>query len=383
MNINHIFSHIICLILISGCKTTNELFIYTNDKQISLNKTPVSIKTINQKKPIHGFIKTRGGSSISYPKKSYEIDLKKDYKIGNLPKDDDYILNSNFIDKTFLRHVLSFKIFTQMNSNNISPKTDYTQLYINDNYQGLYVIMEKMDKSTLKINNNDSLAFIFKEPHIFRNDYAKITPQKKDNFHQQTYPKIQSLNHYSYIEEIRDFIIKSDNDIFNKNIDSIFDIDNIIDWHLLLLITNNSDGILKNFYIYKIDSETPLRIAPWDYDHSFGRDGDNELNMNERKADIKRSILFNRLLEFDWYKKKLKNRWIQHNENDILSIYGLEMHINKLYLSIEKSINKNNQIWPTNHQVYFDTNSSKEEVKIMIKFIKIKHQELTQYFKSI
>ena len=46
--------------------------------------------------------------------------------------------------------------------------------------------------------------------------------------------------------------------------------------HLLLYLSNGGDGITKNFYIYKMDEETPFRIALWDCDHSFGRDGDNE-----------------------------------------------------------------------------------------------------------
>ncbi len=49
----------------------------------------------------------------------------------------------------------------------------------------------------------------------------------------------------------------------------------------MLLLSNNGDGVMKNFLLYKIDSNTPFRIALWDYDHSFGRDGDNELNLME------------------------------------------------------------------------------------------------------
>ena len=48
--------------------------------------------------------------------------------------------------------------------------------------------------------------------------------------------------------------------------------ENLIDWHILLLFTNNGDGLMKNYYFYKMDSETPFRFAIWDYDHTFGRD---------------------------------------------------------------------------------------------------------------
>ena len=53
--------------------------------------------------------------------------------------------------------------------------------------------MEKLDKSTLRIQTKDSLSFIFKEPHIFRENYANIIPQKTNNFHQQIFPKLSKL----------------------------------------------------------------------------------------------------------------------------------------------------------------------------------------------
>ncbi len=127
----------------------------------------------------------------------------------------------------------------------------------------------------------NSTAVIFKEPHIFRDSYDGVVPEEPENFHQQKFPKIEERDMTVYIESVRDFILESSDEEFTQQIASFFDLENVIDWHLLLLITNNSDGILKGFYLYKINEETPLRIAPWDYDHSFGRDGDNELNFVE------------------------------------------------------------------------------------------------------
>ena len=58
-----------------------------------------------------GDIKTRGGFSIGFPKKSYSLDLKGDHQFLDLPEDDDWVLNANHIDKTFMRHVVSYELF--------------------------------------------------------------------------------------------------------------------------------------------------------------------------------------------------------------------------------------------------------------------------------
>ena len=136
----------------------------------------------------NGRIERRGGGSIVYPKFSFEIDLEEDVPLGNLPTDDDWILNANYIDKTFMRHTLSYDLFRDMHSNNESSKYKYAELNLNDSYNGLYVLMEKLDKSSLGINKQDSNAVIFKEPPLFRFDIDSFIPQYPNNFYQQIYP---------------------------------------------------------------------------------------------------------------------------------------------------------------------------------------------------
>lgn len=328
-------------------------------------------------------IERRGGGSISFPKHSYEIDLDEDIPLANLPNDDDWILNANYIDKTFLRHVISFELFTEMNENYRASASKYLEVELNGVYNGLYVLMEKLDKSTLNINGSDETSFIFKEPKIFRETYDGIPAQDPNNYHQQTYPKIDDSDKTALIEDIRDLILNGTDNDFNNEIPNIFDIKNIIDWHLLLLISNNSDGILKNFYLYKVDENTALRVAPWDYDHSFGRDGDNELNIDERPMDIERSILFSRLLEFDWYKGLLKQRWDELNNIDLFSKSSLRQRIITKANLVEELANKNFEVWPLDRYNYYDDNNFRQEVEIMLQFIELRHQRLSEYFDNL
>ena len=341
-------------------------------------------ETTNTKQHIYeARIKRRGGYSISFPKHSFEIDLEQDISLSGLPNDDDWILNASYIDKTFLRNVLSYEIFSAMGKNNITSKCQFVEVEINSEYNGLYVLMEKLDKSSLKLIDTDSLATIFKEPHIFRETYDEIASQNSTNFHQQTYPKIEKSDKRAYIEGVRDFILNSSDDEFKNELSSVFDFNNVIDWHLLLLISNNSDGILKNFYLYKVDNETPIRFAPWDYDHSFGRDGDNELNLDARPLNIERSILFKRLLKFDWYKTALKQKWRNLNKENILSLDGLKQRVLMKSEIIRVSAMKNFKTWSIDNPRYYDSNNFDEEVDIMLDFMKLRHDRLTKYFDNL
>ncbi|MEM1124253.1 MAG: CotH kinase family protein [Bacteroidota bacterium] len=325
-----------------------------------------------------GKIERRGGFSIIYPKHSYEMDLKVDIALGGLPADDDWILNANYIDKTFLRHVFAYDLFRAMHPNNRAAQTQFVELALNNQYQGLYVLMEKLDKSSLQIDGKDPAAVIFKEPPLFRLD--AFSPQDPDNYHQQTYPKIKKTDKRAFIENIRRFLEESEESVFSKEIATIFDMSNIIDWHLLLLLTNNNDGILKNFYLYKVDAATPLRIAPWDYDHSLGRDGDNELNLIKRTLKVERSLLFKRLLALDWYKKSLRERWLNLNQRALFSVGGLNQRIDQCARQIAPFVDKNFTRWPVDTDFYYDGNTHLEELAIIKKYITMRHQQLTEYF---
>lgn len=377
-----------CSKIITANKTKEQLTVFNinvdrsipTDKKIKMNFSETKGA---QKFNYQGKIKRRGGSSIKHAKHSYEIDLQKDISLSYLPKDDDWILNANYIDKTFLRHVLSYEIFSSMRNQNITSKNQYVELNLNGKYNGLYVLMEKLDKSSLKISEKDSTAMIFKEPHIFREKYPKQTQKGPSNFHQQTYPKIKINDKTAVLEDLRNFILTTNDNDFTNGISDILDINNIIDWHLLLLITNNSDGILKNFYLYKTDFKTPIRIAPWDYDHGLGRDGDNELNIDSRPLNIEISILFKRLLKFDWYKTILYKRWGKLNKRNILSVSGLKNKVLAKKLLINKAVNKNFKIWPIDGAAYYDANNFDKEINIMLEFIDLRHNRLSKYFDEI
>jgi len=380
-----------CCILFAACiqeAPTNEFYTLNIEfaKKIRPFKySPIELHEIrdNHIKKYDGKIKQRGGSSLFYYKQSYEIDLEEDETLCGLDADDDWIVNANYIDKTFMRHVIAYELFQNMHVNNLASNTQYVQLKLNNRYNGLYVLMEKPDKSSLCIDRSDTTAVIFKEPHIFRKSYDPVVPQKVGNFHQQTYPKITVDDKTDFIEEVRDFILHSTDKQFTEKFNRIFDLQSILDWHLILLVTNNSDGLLKNFYLYKIDTDTPLRISIWDYDHSFGRDGDNELNLDKRHLKIERSILFARLLEFDWYEEKLKNRWKVLNDEQILSAPALKKRIELKKKHILILAEKNFQKWAVGCRWYFDDNNFEKEVEIMLQFIDLRHDRLSHYFNNL
>ena len=383
------FGLFLSLIILVGCKpdemmTKEEIAIWveTDSQDITTSWTSMSLTQVAGQDTmlIEGKIKRRGGYSISFPKHSYEIDLLEDYSLGCLPSDDDWILNANCIDKTFLRHTVSYQLFRVMDSSHLSAQFVYLSLSVNGVPSGLYVLMEKLDKSSLEIEDD---GVIFKEPHIFRKSYDGVVPQYADNYHQQTFPDIADNDLNNSLDSLHAEFISLSDSAFTQLIISTFDLRSLIDWHLLLLISNNNDGVLKNFYLYRQSSRSKYRIAPWDYDHSYGRDGDNELNLINKEVDIHRSLLFDRLLDQDWYRDELKSRWSNHTASGVLSLAGLKSKFKRYSDQIDKMREENFEVWSLSHSIYQDANTPSQEMDIIYQYLEMRHQSLEEYFEGL
>ena len=342
--------------------------------------TPATL-AVDGQEPLKAKIHFRGGVSAGYPKHSLALKFPERTPLCGMPADKDWILNANYIDKTFMRHKLSYDLFRKMNPDvNRAPLCAYAMVELDGKPEGLYVVMQKMDASTLGITKGDSSAVVFKEPPVFYED--SIVPQKKDNYYHQTFPKKRKEDRTAQAEALRRFLFASSDEAFRDSVGMMFDLDNIADWHLLLLFSNNSDGLLKNFFLYKVDDQTPFRVAPWDYDHSYGRDSDNEPNMLARIIDCDRSVLLRRLWQWPEYRNRVAQRWQQLRTEGLFTQAHIERMISDNAIQIKAAVKVNEELWPVDNDIYYDANGFDQEVDIMLRFASLSIERLDSLFSN-
>lgn len=331
---------------------------------------------------LDGRIHYRGGISAGYPKHSLALKLDERYPLCGLPADKDWILNANYIDKTFMRHKLCYDLFRLMDEErNRAPLCAYATLTVDGHGQGLYVVMQKMDASTLGIDKGDSTSVIFKEPPVMYDE--RIVPQDPDNYYQQTFPKKRKDDRTAQAEAIVAFLQDSPDEVFRAEVGQWFDLKNIADWQLLLLLSNNADGLRKNFFLYKVGDATPYRVAPWDYDHSFGRDGDNEPNMLRDTVDCNRAVLLRRLWQWPEYRSQVARRWQQLRTEGLFTEATLNRMIADNATQIEAAVKANELLWPVDNDIYYDANHFDAELDIMREFIGRNIERLDTLFNRI
>jgi hypothetical protein len=376
-------------LLVVSCKKENTLPVIKIETNSELNfedkqKGELTIFKKNKPIQIEAKFKYRGGFSSQFEKRSYTISIDSAFSIYELPVGKDWILNANYIDKTFMRHKVCFDLFSEMHFENRSAKSTYVQLLVNDKPQGLYVLMQQINEETLQLNTSDSSAMLFKDPPIFyrqRLDSANILA----NYYEQKFPDFGLQNKNHELDKLKSFLFNSPDENFADSISFWFDIRNVVDWHILLLLTNNGDGIMKNFYLYKINSSTPFRIAIWDYDHSFCRDGDNEYNSLDSELNWRASILLKRLVEIEstQYLAQLKERWAELRKSSLISKEHLVQLMEENKVIIRPGLEENFKIWPIDSTWYFDANTFEQEYDLMLDCIDKRILQMDIYIEQL
>ena len=309
-----------------------------------------------------------------------------------------------------MRNKLSYDLFRKFDKNNFAPHITYVEVFINEEYNGIYALTERVDKKRLKLVKKDKASALFKEPPIseppenheknyegfirfcnfaeFYKGFSKKSFDKllKEAYYNQRYPDIEKRDMKKLIFQITGFIFNSSDELF-MNADSsntYFDLNNIIDLNLLLLVTNNSDGLLKNFYLYRKGENQPFMFAPWDYDHSFGRDGDGEPN-RDSFLDITRMKLIERLLNLNAfnYKQKLYDKFISLKKENILTVENLYKMIDTNTALLSASIKKNEKRWPLDKIKYFEGSDFNSEIKLMKDWIRNRLPKVESYLKEL
>ncbi|MFW6277484.1 MAG: CotH kinase family protein [Prolixibacteraceae bacterium] len=281
----------------------------------------------------------------------------------------DWILNSGIVDPSRVRNLVSFEIW-----NNLSPREDDgepghvkihskpVEVFLNNKLQGLYIFSERVNREFLNAGNE---AVLYKaidwSDGATRFERFNFAPSNNRfwNGWEQEIPDPDSVLNWKPLENLYELTVNGTDEAFRNNIASQIDIENFIDYFLLLNLTSAGDNTGKNMFFYKENSSAPLQIIPWDLDGAWGITYDGTRTGFE---SVLSNRLFERLVETnpDNFKQKLKNRWFSLRENSFSEeqLNGLFAHY---FSEIEESgiIIHENRIWnedldPENERVYIE-----------------------------
>ncbi|NCF86468.1 MAG: hypothetical protein GWQ08_13205 [Verrucomicrobiaceae bacterium] len=252
-----------------------------------------------------GAIRTRGETSNSFPKKPLRFEFwnedgdDRDLALLGMPAGSDWILNARYnFDRTLVHNAWIYELSNQIGR--YAPRTRFVELYLNDDdgeeiteddYQGIYTVVEKIERGSGRIEVESMPIEATQEPeiaggYIFRHD--KTDPNTWD-FNgggvsmQMIYPPEEERNDrrhqrdwiVDHLNHLRDTIRNGSDPM--SGYPSVIDETAWIDHQLLNLLTLNVDALRLSAYFYKSREGKVIAGPVWDFDRSAGGTSDGRI----------------------------------------------------------------------------------------------------------
>lgn len=186
-----------------------------------------------------------------------------------------------------------------------SPRVAHVKVYIQNEYWGIYAMIEQIDKRYLKRNFADKTGNLWKNKGNSDLIWAGSNPNSYP-FELQTN---EMENDWTKFIEFIDFLNNSTNAEFESGIEAIFDLDEYLRILAIDILTNNWDSYVehgRNWYMYYEPKTDKIHWLPWDYNFAFDRGSIGSvdlpilLNNNEK-------ILVKRILEVPEFRVRYLN----------------------------------------------------------------------------
>jgi parallel beta-helix repeat protein len=255
----------------------NEIYIYCNEsdlngifKNYADNKyIPVTVvcKGVQNK---NARMRIRGDTSREFPKKCFKIKLDS----GPLILGTDVLnLNAEYKDPSYIHQYLASRLMNEAGL--YCFKSEHIRLFINNQYTGLYLLVENVDDEFLKKRGLDKKANLYKAAKdgscLSVYDNMDHHWENKTNEFSDKSDLQNLINTLDTVEDIRyyDFAKKT------------FDYEKMITIILMNAFTSNQSTWYHNYYMYHdINNSQKWTMLPWDLDKTFSRYGNIYFNQS-------------------------------------------------------------------------------------------------------
>jgi len=295
-------------------------------------------------------IRGRGNTSwTDMPKKSYKIEFTNKQSVLGMPKDKDWALISNYADKTLMKNYLMYNLSRNLGAY-YSPRCEFAELFINQEYLGLYLLTEKikLGKNRIDLPKNVDSYIIEFDAKIREDEQAVVSYVLVNNgttFRIHT-PKSATDQEQNLIKQhivsFEKALLETTNSKIENHIDDWIDFDEAIRHFWVQEISKNTTAFFYTSVYFSWTPKTKIRMGPvWDFDLAFGVVLDDKKKSPSGwhlNTDYWYKYLFqNNTYEFQSYK-------FWETKRDI--IFESLNSIDSLYKFLEKTARNNFKKWP-------------------------------------
>ncbi|NYF23905.1 spore coat protein H [Sporosarcina sp. JAI121] len=264
---------------------------------------PVAAKlTINKKKYAID-IAYRGSHIRDLRKKSYHLSFYKPSMYRNAKE---VHLNAEFKDPSLLRNKLSFDFFNEIGC--LSPESRFVFMKINGKNEGVYLELESVDEQFLA-NRQLPKGSIFYAVDGDAN-FSLMSDLDKEVKKSLKLGYEQKCGTEQDDEQLQEMIIKINTiprEEFGDEIVKYINVDKYLRWLAGVVFTQNFDGFVHNYALYRNGETGLFEVIPWDYDATWGRDVNGEVMREDYLRIQGFNTLTARILDVKNFRTQYKN----------------------------------------------------------------------------
>jgi CotH kinase protein len=220
-------------------------------------------------------IRSRGRGSRSETKPGLRLDFNHYASGQQFLGLKSIVLDNLTQDPAMLKERVVMRFFTEMGMP--APRVVNARLFVNDQFAGLYAIVESIDKDFLKrtLNENDGYLYEFKHTDPYGFEYLGSELERYAEFFEpKTHERESMASLYRPIRELAWAVSESPDSMFVSSTNEYLDVRTFLTYVAVENFLADRDGMLgdwgmNNFYLYRFEGRNVSQILPWDKDSSF------------------------------------------------------------------------------------------------------------------
>ena len=243
-------------------------------------------------------IRSRGDASRNAAKPGLRVDFDRYSASQQFLGFKSLVLDNNVQDPAMLRERVAMKFLREMGLP--APRVVHARLTVNNQFLGLYTLVEPIDKKFLKrtLGENDGYLYEFQRPddHYDFGYRGEELEAYAALFEPKTRETASMFDLYRPIKEMTQAISEAPGHRFIDTVAEFLDVKKFLTYVASEAFLAERDGILgewgmNNFYLYRFEKSMRFELLPWDRDTSMF---ETEMSPFNR---IERNVLMRRLLE--------------------------------------------------------------------------------------
>lgn len=226
-------------------------------------------------------IRSRGSGTRNGIKPGLKVDINRYISNQEFLGLKAFVLDNTYTDASVVRESVTMKMFERLGVP--APREAHARLYVNNEYAGIYTIVEAIDRTFVSRvfgaaeADVESGGYLYEYKYTFPYDLSYLGPELEAYaplFEPQTRDTDSMTALYEPIEEMIRTINESADEDFAAAVGKYLDLPLLMKHLAVETFMVDWDGLtgnwgLNNFYLYRFHDTGRSQFIPWDKDETF------------------------------------------------------------------------------------------------------------------